>query len=636
MKKIYVYFALLASIVVACDKAEENIPQNNQEPDSEVKMIVETISGSYGSTTRATIADADASFAWTAGDNIAVHVSNSTTGKYVFTSDSANGASGADVDNTDASKASFTIVYPEGYSRDAFAVYPSTIVSATAENYGQSGHTLDVTLPSSYTLDQVTGETSPCPMISTNVELNDWTFEQLCGLLRLTVNSIPDTAKRLEIDFGGKKVWGDFSIKAGVTPGTSVIETSADDDHDIIKITKDGTSDVALGETSLVLNIPLPVGDYSNISVVAYDAVTGGSPVHGGSVPFAYTAKNTKGVKKETTLSLQTKFKFTFKFKDNGTVIDNVRFVRIFSNKNKLNQSTNTNTKGPVTFSADGTTEHPKVDNTLETSLSFDSNPGDLLAFQVVDASGKVYAGSVAAPADGYAPGLTYDIPVEVTAYTFTVRSNYKVYFSPGDLGVDEGVYSFTEPFTTWGHGNTTDYPNLANMPTKRAWFDMYFESGIITGGTVYGITGWRSPIRAGSAVTSYEWNYLVDSRSMNDGVARYYKVTIPGHQYCLLLPPDEAQSTDIGDDLTSGNVTDYAKYLGKGFVLLFNTNRGQKGTNQKWSWGSGTSIPKQGWYWTVYNSSNRYYFTWPDAGPEVEWGGNQMRNHVRYIREVQ
>lgn len=629
MKKIYLYLAMLAGVTAACDKADNDIPQGGPERASEVKMIVETISGTSGSTTRATIDNSDASFKWSIGDHIAVHVSNGTAGNYVFTSD--NGASGADAA---AATANFTVIYPEGYNRDAFAVYPSTIISdcATAgTKYGQSGQTLDVTLPGSYTLAQVTGETSPCPMISTNVELNDWTFEQLCGLLRLTVNSIPDTAKRLEIDFGGKKVWGDFSIETGVTPGTSVIETSADDDHDIIKITKDGTSNVALGETSLVLNIPLPVGDYSNISVVAYDAVTGGSPVHGGTVPFAYTAKNTKGVKKETTLSLQTNFRFTFK--DNGTNIQNVRFVRIFSNLNKLNQSTTT--KGPVTFSGDGTTELPNVANPLETTLSFDSNPGDLLAFQVVDANGKVYAGNVAAPADGYAPGVTYEIPVEVTAYTFTVRSNYKVYFSPGDLGVDDGVYSFTEPFTIWGHGNTTNYTSSPYGPAKRVWFDMYYESGIITSGTVYGITGWRSPIRAGSEVTSYEWNYLVDSRSMNDGVARYYKVTIPDHQYCLLLPPDEAQSTDIGDDLTSGNVTDYAKYLGKGFVLLFNTNRGSY--SGKWKWAdANSSYAKYGWYWTIYNSQQRFYFIWPDSGPKVDFDASRKRNHVRYIREVQ
>ena len=622
MKKMYLYLAMLAGVTAACDKADNDIPQGGQERAAEVKMIVETISGTSGSTTRATIDNSDASFKWSIGDHIAVHVSNGTAGNYVFTSD--NGASGADAA---AATANFTVIYPEGYNRDAFAVYPSTIISdcATAgTKYGQSGQTLDVTLPGSYTLAQVTGETSPCPMISTNVELNDWTFEQLCGLLRLTVNSIPDTAKRLEIDFGGKKVWGDFSIKAGVTPGTSVIETSADDDHDIIKITKDGTSNVALGETSLVLNIPLPVGDYSNISVVAYDAVTGGSPVHGGAVPFAYTAKNTKGVKKETTLSLQTNFKFTFK--DNGTVIDNVRFVRIFSNQNKLNQSTNT--KGPVTFSGYGTTELPNVANPLVTPLSFDSNPGDLLAFQVVDAKGKVYAGSVAAPADGYAPGLTYDIPVEVTAYTFTIADGKKVYFSPGDLGVDTGTYSFTEPFVTWGWGSTNT--SLA----KRVWFNY---SEIQSGHEIYGVANWRNlNSRTTSTTTTQpqEWDNIIRRTNMNTGVSAYYRVTVSNHANCLLLPPDETSLTDIGEDLTSGSVTNYAKYLAKGFVLLISTGRATYSA-QGLKWASAT----QGWYWALWNNMgrNRTYFNWTDSNtPVVDWAGSQYRMRVRYVHDVE
>lgn len=632
MKKIYVYFAMLASIVVACDKAEENIPQNNQEPDSEVKMIVETISGSYGSTTRATIADADASFAWTAGDNIAVHVSNSTTGKYVFTSDSANGASGADVDNTDASKASFTIVYPEGYSRDAFAVYPSTIVSATAENYGQSGHTLDVTLPSSYTLDQVTGVTSPCPMISANVEHENWTFYQLCSLLRLTVSNIPATAKRLEIDFNGKKVCGDFSIASAVTPDTYVIETSVvTDNSDVITIKKDGTGAALVAETgSLVLNIPLPVGVYSTITVYSYDAISGGNVVSSCNIPFSYTSANTKGVKKTSELTDQSSFTFTFRDADTQTNLGGLRFVRVFSCQDKLYNGKTT--FGPYTVSS--ATGEDDMANPVAANLKFGSNDGDQLAFQVIDANGKVYSGLYNAPTGGFTMG-TYNLTVDVKAYTFTVASGKKVYFSPGDLGVDDGVYSFTEPFTIWGHGNPGT--KISVIPAKRVYFN-YPEvnyTNISTGHEIYGVK-WRIENCPGANADQKEWNYIISYRTMSSGVAPYYKVTIGNHQYCLLLPPDEAKSTDIGDDLTSGNVTDYGKYLGKGFVLLMNTNRILYSSN--FQWGDNT-VARQGWYWTIRNnnSSSRFYFYWTDSNtPVVDWGGNQWRLHARYIRDVQ
>lgn len=287
---------MLATVAVACDKAETDFPQIGNESTPEVKKVTEIISGRSGSITRAAIADADGAFSWTEGDHIAVHVSNGSSHKYVLTSD--EGGSGASVT---ANEASFKVVYDLGYERDAFAIYPSTIVSQNAANYGQSGSTLDVTLPGSYTLDQLTGTKTPCPMIAVNDASSDtWAFNQLCGLLRLKVSNIPATTKRLEIDFDGKKVWGDFSIAAGVTPGTSVIATetitTADDNHDIITITKDGT-DATLGVTSVDLSIPLPTGPYSNITVTTYDALTAGNITFTMNYTFAYSATQAHGTK---------------------------------------------------------------------------------------------------------------------------------------------------------------------------------------------------------------------------------------------------------------------------------------------------------------------------------------------------
>lgn len=617
MKKIFLYFSIIATAVACTSESLEK---------DVTPMVTETISGTYGLSTKATIADdANASFKWSVGDNLAIHVSNGDSHKYVFTS-GTGGASAA------AASAYFTVTYESGYSRDAYALFPSTIVAANAENYGQEGYPLDVTLPGSYTLAQVQGEVSPCPMIASNNAGDSWDFQQLCSLLRLTVNDIPAGAKRLEIDFDGKQIWGDFSIAAGITPGTSVISTTDDADHDIITITKDG-SDAVLGQTSLTVNIPLPVGTYSRITVNAYDATSGGNVVSFDQEDFNYTAFHTKAAKKSTSLTDQSIFTFTFRDGSTQTNLGGLRFVRLFSCQNKLYNGATT--FGPYTVSS--ATGEADMANHVEASLKFGPDDGDQLAFQVIDANGKVYSGLYDAPTGGFTMGA-YDLTVDVKAYTFTVASGKKVYFSTGDLGVDKGVYSFTEPFTVWEHGNTTFYDDAAKQPAKRVWFDMYLEPGVITGGSVYGIAGWRSPNRAGSSVDTYEWNYLVKSRTMSDNVARYYKVTIPGHQYCLLLPPDETQSADIGEDLTAGEVTDYAKYIGKGFVLLFNTNRAIYSSKSKlFSWGEATSnSAKQGFYWAIYNSSNRYYFTWPDAGPAVDWGASRMRNHIRYVRNVQ
>ena len=608
MKKYFFYLSTLALLAAACNKIDNNSTPIEEEPAPAVQMITETVSGSRGTSTKATIADADASFAWTAGDNVAVHISN---GKYVYTSD--EGASGATPKPApDADVATFKVVYEAGYERDAFAVYPSTIVDEDATNYGQSGHTLDVTLPDSYTLAKVQGEVSPCPMIATNAAGAGWDFFQLCGLLRLTVNDIPATAKRLEIDFNGKKVCGDFSIASPVTPGSSVITTEDDAANDCITITKDGTN-VALGSTSLVLNIPLPTGAYKKITVLAYDALTGGNALEGMTVQFDYTADNSHATKKATALGpLQSIFNFTFK--NSGTELKNVRFARVFSVQNKLHNGTST--YGPFTASADTNLASP-----VNTALHFDQNPGDQLAFQVITGDGKVYSGLVDTPAGGYDIGETYNVTADVNLFTFTVSSGKKVYFSPGDLGVNNGVYSFTEPFAQWGGEGAED-----------AAIRVYFEgSEARPDKELYGVT-WRLQTWPNPTDNKNEWENLI-ARTMNAGVNPYYKVQVGSYKYCVLLPPDETIASDIGDDLTT-QVTDYVKYIAKGFVILMNTN--YKST----AWSTSDRGKQGGYYWTNRPASpaDRTLFYWTNTDNPTTINASSAYHclHVRYVRDVE
>lgn len=610
MKKIVIYTSLLAAITLSCSKLENEPIQKGQEPDTDVVMITEKISGGRKVSSKATIDNDNASiFKWSVGDAVAVHVSNGDDHKYVT-------SSGADVAEPSAS---FTVTYEEGYTRDAFAIYPASIVAESASNYGQSGSSLDVTLPASYTLGQVTdanGEKSPCPMIASNTGTR-WDFYQLCGLLRLTVNSIPANTKRLVIIFDGKKVCGDFSIASSVTPGTSVIATSADADHDWITITNGGEN---FG-TSEILNLPLPTGNYSNIYVVAYDAISGGKPLKGGNVLFNYSATNTKGVKRTVSLSSDPQSIFSFTFNDGTSDLsNNLRFVRLFSCKNKLyNGST---TYGPYTVS-----NNANMDNPVEATLKFDSNNEDQLAFQVVTEDGKVYSGLYNAPSGGFIMGKNYNLTVTVKDYKFTTGSSKQVYFSPGDLGVDSGEYSFTEPFETWGWKNFS--------ATKRVWFN-YGE--ISSGLNIFGID-WRNLntlANGGNSPLPQEWDNIIVRTNMKSGVNPYYRVTVSGHANCLLLPPDETQASDIEEDLTSGTVTDYAKYFGKGFVLLISTGRATYGnTSSTRKWEKDT----EGWYWALWHKmgTNRTYFSWGTSNtPAVSWAGNQFRMRVRYVHDVE
>ncbi|MBP5647554.1 MAG: hypothetical protein J6X21_09155, partial [Bacteroidaceae bacterium] len=333
MKKNYLYLVAIAMLTAACSNENDPI-QNGGKPATEVNMITETITASNGdnsSATRADIDDTSAAFTWSTDDKIAIHVDDKYYPTEALTSE----------DLTDGNaEASFTVSYPEGGVRNAFAVFPASIVATDATNYGQSGAALDVTLPGSYTLVQVSGTTTPCPMIATNAPGGTLDFKQLCGLLRLTVNDIPDDAVYLQLDFDGNQVCGDFSI-ASPDPGTSTITTSAitgtsaSNASDKIKITELG------GATSAVINIPLPAGQYSSITV---SAVTS-SNVKVGELSFSYEANRAKGKKgsidiPSTTITFKQGTVITpsssnavelesiigFEFKDGETTLDNLRF----------------------------------------------------------------------------------------------------------------------------------------------------------------------------------------------------------------------------------------------------------------------------------------------------------------------
>ena len=312
MKKNIIYIAALGILTAACSNEDDAILSFENNGATNGKMITETITATNGDdATRAAVAS-DAKFTWTTGDQIAVHVDN---GSY-YTATLTSGEASND--------ATFSVTYPDGQSRDAFAVYPASIVAANAANYGQSGKALDITLPGSYAIGEVSGTTTPCPMIASNTG-SGLTFKQICGMLRLTVNNIPATATYLKIDFNGKKVQGAFSLASTVTAGTSTIATSATTSTDDI-ITITGLTGAA---KNYDINLPLPTGDYTDVTVTAYNSndlllLTITRPM---KTSGTYTAARAKGRKVAAVLpafSVNANKKIAFspgnlQYKDNAT-----------------------------------------------------------------------------------------------------------------------------------------------------------------------------------------------------------------------------------------------------------------------------------------------------------------------------
>ena len=269
MKKTYLWKAIVlfaGVLAIGCNK-EQNLPEEQTPNEGELKMVTETISAvADEGSTKVQIAESGAVFSWSKADKVAVHA---TDGWYL-----SEGLSDTYQGETSAT---FTVTYSG--DRDAFAIFPYTLVYDTSAGDfydnsksadGSGSNDLTVNLPSSYALADVSGDKAPCPMIATNTG-SGWTFKHLCGLLRLTVNSVPATATELTIDFLGRKVHGDFTIVNGkLDPGEAdcVIGTVASG-NDVITITGlDGSS------SSVTVNIPLPTGDYDDVVITPYKGST--------------------------------------------------------------------------------------------------------------------------------------------------------------------------------------------------------------------------------------------------------------------------------------------------------------------------------------------------------------------------
>ena len=256
MKKTLSIIALLAIAAPGCNRLEI-VPDDGASVSAD-GMITEIIIATEGEDrTKASIREDNGGFTWDAGDKVAMHASN---GEYYVTDELGSGGTAT---------STFSVRYPEGSVRDAFAIFPSSIVSATEVNYGQGSQSLDVMLPDSCSLSQISGSKTPCPMIATNEPGSGWVFKQLCGLLRLTVNAIPEKTSYLKMDFH-QYVAGMFSIPSPVEPGTSTIAVQNASGNNATVITVTDFPDTP--DATYTLNIPLPIGTYDIIDITAYDS----------------------------------------------------------------------------------------------------------------------------------------------------------------------------------------------------------------------------------------------------------------------------------------------------------------------------------------------------------------------------
>lgn len=251
MKKYYYLFAtLLVCLPVACNKV------NEQEENPQTPTITYIRANGNEDGTKGSVDGTSAAFTWNTGDQIAVYTTD--RGYMVSTAleEEDDGKSTVDFGFTDLTDG----------DRANFAIFPAALVSGIVSDY--TATSLKLNLPASYTLAEVENEVSPTPMIASNAPGGSLSFKALCPLLRITVNNIPKQTKRIEFDFNGNKVQGEFTLK-GVTPGDTAIATDATEGtDDIITVTMAGNTE---WHNYIVVNLPVPTGTYGNITITAKD-----------------------------------------------------------------------------------------------------------------------------------------------------------------------------------------------------------------------------------------------------------------------------------------------------------------------------------------------------------------------------
>lgn len=270
-KNCYFIFAALMLITAAC--AQEELPVPGEESNTETSgfVYIEAVSELTGETKSSVDAD-DGDFKWSTGDKVAVYAA----GGYQI-------SEGLTADFDAKSGATFAFAGDFGQAdRANFAVFPASLV---CDEYGDvytgdavTKSRLAINLPSVYNLSQVKGNNAPTPMIATNASGKNLDFKSICALVKFTLHSIPKQTQYITFDFNGKMVCGEFVIE-NVVPGeeaTKVVATDTEKFDDVITVYNDNV--FTTFQNDLIVNIPIPAGEYSKVTITTWD----GDPRDGG------------------------------------------------------------------------------------------------------------------------------------------------------------------------------------------------------------------------------------------------------------------------------------------------------------------------------------------------------------------
>ncbi|MBO4427834.1 MAG: hypothetical protein J5771_05080 [Bacteroidales bacterium] len=264
MKKYLFILAAAATVLAACTKELKEITNETAEETQTGLTFIQAFCED-GIDSKALINDTSAVFTWSTGDQIAVF----SGGTYYVSQE-------LPATYNDKASAGFSFDDDIDSGRSDFAVYPASLVHngmspITASVNKHTAAELSVKFPKTYELAQLQGEQSPAPRIAVNAPGQGLQFKSICAILRVTVRSVSKNCDYLTIKFPGKKVNGEFVMTDFVAgTGYAAGAASTKESEQMITVTELGCNKLYYAD-SLVLNIPVPVGEYTDIEVTAYD-----------------------------------------------------------------------------------------------------------------------------------------------------------------------------------------------------------------------------------------------------------------------------------------------------------------------------------------------------------------------------
>ena len=235
-------FVFISVLVAGCTL------ETFQPVESQGRLV--TISASIDTEgTKATVTDGGL-FTWASGDRIGVWTSLDRFVSFSLKS----GESGK-------SSAAFEGTLSDGETIIGPAVYPYR----AGHSYDPSTNTLTYNQGSA---DDWTANTTKSHMAAKYDGGDNFSFRHLDGLLRITVYNLPPEAARIRIMAPDKAINGDFAVDMNAE--SPVISAPSGSNSRIdMKLNDKNTGEVGLG---FVVNYPLPVGDYTNLTFAILDS----------------------------------------------------------------------------------------------------------------------------------------------------------------------------------------------------------------------------------------------------------------------------------------------------------------------------------------------------------------------------